>query len=113
PYPQLHESHDAVPKRYGWPHRHWHVVFLVRRALRRRRRLPLQSGQSRYRRRPWHILLAVAGVGPQLGWSFTVGRVAIDLNMRASREFAAQNRLEGWNAWFTVTASRAKRRAGN
>jgi len=55
----------------------------------------------------------VAGVGPQLGWSFTIGRVAIDLNMRAYREFAAQNRLEGWNAWLTVTASRAKHRPGN
>jgi hypothetical protein len=55
----------------------------------------------------------VAGVGPQLGWSTTIGGLAIDLNLRAYREFAAQGRLEGWNSWLTVTASRAKHRAGD
>jgi hypothetical protein len=54
----------------------------------------------------------VAGAGPQLGWSFTIGGLAIDLNLRAYMEFAAQNRPEGWNAWVTVTPSRVKHHAG-
>jgi hypothetical protein len=55
----------------------------------------------------------VAGAGPQLGWSFTIGRLAIDLNLRAYKEFAAQSRPEGWNAWLTVTPSRVKHHTGN
>jgi hypothetical protein len=54
----------------------------------------------------------VMGVGPQLGWSFTVGRLAIDLNVRAYWEFAAENRPEGWNAYLVVTPSRVKRDKG-
>jgi len=54
----------------------------------------------------------VAGVGPQVGWSFTIGRLAIDLNLRAYSEFAAENRPQGWNAWLVVTPSRVKRGGG-
>lgn len=55
----------------------------------------------------------VAGVGPQAGWSFTAGAVAIDVNLRGYKEFAAQNRPEGWNAWLTVSLSANRRQAGN
>jgi hypothetical protein len=51
----------------------------------------------------------VLGAGPQLGWSFTIGCLAIDLSVRAYWEFAAQNRPEGWNAYLVVTPSRVKR----
>lgn len=53
----------------------------------------------------------VAGVGPQAGWSFTAGPVAVDVNLRGYKEFAAQNRPEGWNGWLTVSLSAAKRQA--
>ena len=55
----------------------------------------------------------VAGAGPQAGWTFTVGRWAIDLNLRGYAEFAAENRPAGWNAWLVVTPSRIKRKASN
>ena len=51
----------------------------------------------------------VAGAGPQAGWSFVVGAVAVDLNLRGYKEFAAQNRPEGWNVWLTFSLSAAKR----
>jgi hypothetical protein len=51
----------------------------------------------------------VAGVGPQAGWSFQLGGVATDLSVRGYREFAAQNRPEGWNVYFTLSLSRARR----
>lgn len=54
----------------------------------------------------------VAGVGPQVGWSFTAGAVAVDVNVRGYKEFAAQNRPEGWNAWLTVSLSANRRQAG-
>ncbi len=54
----------------------------------------------------------VAGVGPQVGWSFTIGRLAIDLNLRAYGEFAAENRPQGWNAWLVVTPSWVNRKGG-
>jgi hypothetical protein len=51
----------------------------------------------------------VAGAGPQAGWSFALGPVAVDLNLRGYKEFAAQNRPEGWNVWLTFSLSAAKR----
>ena len=53
----------------------------------------------------------VAGAGPQAGWSFTAGAVAVDVNLRGYKEFAAQNRPEGWNGWLTVSLSAARRQA--
>jgi hypothetical protein len=47
----------------------------------------------------------VAGVGPQVGWSFNAGPVAAEVNLRGYKEFAAQNRPEGWNAWLTLSLS--------
>ena len=51
----------------------------------------------------------VAGVGPQLGWSVNVGGLATDLNILGYKEFAAQHRPEGWDVYFTVSLSRARR----
>jgi hypothetical protein len=51
----------------------------------------------------------VAGAGPQVGWSLQLGGLATDFNVRGYKEFAAQNRPEGWNIYFTVSLSRARR----
>jgi hypothetical protein len=52
----------------------------------------------------------VAGIGPQIGWSFPAGRMDGYVNLKGYHEFAAENRTEGWNLWLTVAFS--PRRAG-
>jgi hypothetical protein len=42
-----------------------------------------------------------------------VGGVALDLNLRGYKEFAAQNRPEGWNAYLTLSLSAARRNEKN
>jgi hypothetical protein len=50
----------------------------------------------------------VAGVGPQLNYFFPVSdKIQGVVNVKAYREFAAQNRPEGWNAWLTIAFSPA------
>ncbi|MGY8664242.1 transporter [Bradyrhizobium sp. UFLA05-109] len=49
----------------------------------------------------------VAGIGPQIGYLFPVGDLQGYVNVKAYREFAAQNRPEGWNAWVTFAISPA------
>ncbi len=55
---------------------------------------------------------SVAAAGPQVGYGFAIGRVEIDLNLRGYAEFAAENRPQGWNIWFTVSLSRARPSSG-
>jgi hypothetical protein len=50
----------------------------------------------------------VVGVGPQLGYNFTVGGRDMQMNGRAYYEIAGQNRPEGWSAWLTLTVAFAK-----
>ena len=45
----------------------------------------------------------VAGVGPQLGLIFPVGRQKAYANLKGHWEFDAKNRIEGWNVWLTVS----------
>lgn len=54
----------------------------------------------------------VAGAGPQVGWSFTAGGISADVNLRGYKEFAAENRPEGWNAYLTLSLSAAKKKRG-
>ena len=49
----------------------------------------------------------VVGVGPQMGFIFPVGDMQGYLNVKAYKEFAAENRPEGWNAWVTFVISPA------
>jgi hypothetical protein len=49
----------------------------------------------------------VAGVGPQIGYLFPVGNMQGYLNLKAYKEFDAENRPEGWNAWVTLVISPA------
>src|SRR5262249_11521151 len=47
----------------------------------------------------------VFGVGPQVGFLFPVGDLQGYLNLKAYKEFAAEHRPEGWNAWVTLSLS--------
>lgn len=49
----------------------------------------------------------VAGIGPQIGFIFPAGDMQGYLNLKAYKEFAAENRPEGWNAWLTLAFSPA------
>ena len=41
----------------------------------------------------------VVGVGPQVGFIFPVGEMQGYLNFKGYKEFAAENRPDGWNTW--------------
>ena len=47
----------------------------------------------------------VAGIGPQIGFIFPVGNMQGYLNFKGYKEFDAQSRPEGWNAWVTFAIS--------
>ena len=47
----------------------------------------------------------VFGVGPQIGFLFPVGDMQGYLNFKGYKEFAAENRPDGWNAWVTFSIS--------
>jgi len=50
----------------------------------------------------------IAGVGPQIGYIFPMGdKFQGYLNLKGYKEFAAQNRPEGWNTWLTFAISPA------
>ncbi len=44
----------------------------------------------------------VSGIGPQAGYQLTIGKRKAHLNIRGYKEFYAQNRPKGWNAWLTI-----------
>jgi hypothetical protein len=49
-----------------------------------------------------------AGIGPQLNYFFPVtDKIQGYVNVKAYREFAAENRPEGWNVWLTIAFSPA------
>jgi hypothetical protein len=49
----------------------------------------------------------VLGVGPQIGYSIPFGDADGYLNLKAYKEFGAQDRPEGWKAWLTFALSNA------
>jgi hypothetical protein len=49
----------------------------------------------------------VVGVGPQVGFIFPVGEMQGYLNFKGYKEFAAEHRADGWNAWATLVISPA------
>ena len=52
-------------------------------------------------------LSRIAAVGPQLGFIFPSKTVQTFLSFKAFREFAADNRASGWNAWVILSFSPA------
>ena len=49
----------------------------------------------------------VMSIGPQIGFIFPVGNMQGYLNFKAYKEFAAEHRPDGWNAWVTFVISPA------
>jgi hypothetical protein len=49
----------------------------------------------------------VFGLGPQLGYIFPIGDKQGYLNFKGYKEFASENRPEGWNVWVTFNISNA------
>lgn len=50
----------------------------------------------------------VGGIGPQIGYGFSISKEWQGyFNLKGYREFAAQNRPDGWNAWLTFAISPA------
>ena len=49
----------------------------------------------------------VATIGPQIGFIFPVGIMQGFPNIKGYKEFAAENRPDGWNAWVTFVISPA------
>ena len=49
----------------------------------------------------------VFGIGPQLTYIFPLGDAQGVLNLKGYKEFAAENRAEGWNVWLTFAISPA------
>ncbi len=45
----------------------------------------------------------VAGIGPQIGFIVPLGSASGYVNIKGYKEFAAENRPEGWNAWLTFS----------
>jgi hypothetical protein len=49
----------------------------------------------------------VFGAGPQVGYIFPLGEMQGYLNVKGYKEFAAENRPDGWNVWVTLAISTA------
>lgn len=50
----------------------------------------------------------VLGIGPQIGYNFPIGSAAQGyINLKGYKEFAAQNRPDGWNLWLTLVITPA------
>jgi hypothetical protein len=49
----------------------------------------------------------VVGVGPQVGFIFPIGNMQGYLNFKGYKEFAAEKRPDGWDAWVTFVISPA------
>lgn len=49
----------------------------------------------------------IAGIGPQIGYLFPVGDMQGYVNLKGYKDFAAENRPEGWDLWLTFALSPA------
>jgi hypothetical protein len=49
----------------------------------------------------------VLGAGAQVGYIIPMGKLQGYVNLKAYKEFAAENRAYGWNAWLTFAISEA------
>jgi hypothetical protein len=49
----------------------------------------------------------VSAIGPQLGYIIPLGELQGYVNLKAYKEFSAEHRADGWNAWLTFSISPA------
>lgn len=47
----------------------------------------------------------IAGIGPQMGFLFPLGGAQAFLGVKGYKEFANENRPDGWNLWVTLSLS--------
>jgi Putative MetA-pathway of phenol degradation len=99
-----------VPTTVASPCRLGRLALLRQQASARRRRLLPAAGDQRLRG-PASLggfRSRIAGIGPQIGYIFPMGdKMQGYINVKGYKEFAAQNRAEGWNAWLTFAISPA------
>lgn len=63
---------------------------------------PERGGDSGSGARLGDFKSRVYGIGPQVGFLFSLGGRQTYLNIKGYHEFDAKNRLEGWNTWLTL-----------
>lgn len=51
---------------------------------------------------------SVNGIGPQIGYTFQIGRKKYYANLRGYWEWGAKNRAEGWDVWLTLVVPLGK-----
>ena len=61
------------------------------------------TGDSGTGARLGDFMSRVNGIGPQIGYLFKIGEKDAYVNLKGYKEFNAQNRPEGWNAWLTLS----------
>jgi hypothetical protein len=107
------------------------LLCFFRPAVSERDRLPLDWGASQFVSKNVHVGLAgyyfqqltgdtgpgaklgdfkgrVAGIGPQIGFIIPLSKEYQGyLNVKGYKDFAAENRAEGWTAWVTFAISSA------
>lgn len=107
------------------------LLCFFRPAVSERDRLPLDWGASQFVSKNVHVGLAgyyfqqltgdtgpgaklgdfkgrVAGIGPQIGFIIPLSKEYRGyLNVKGYKDFAAENRAEGWTAWVTFAISSA------
>jgi hypothetical protein len=65
------------------------------------------SGDSGSGDRVGSFQSGVTGIGPQMAFIFPVGQMQGYLNLKVYKEFDAQDRPSGWNAWAVLSLSPA------
>jgi hypothetical protein len=65
------------------------------------------SGDSGSGDRVGSFQSGVTGIGPQMAFIFPVGQMQAYLNLKVYKEFDAQDRPSGWNAWAVLSLSPA------
>jgi len=85
---------DWAASKFLWKDLHVGLVGYYYQQLTADRGQPFAFGDFKSR---------VAAVGPQIGYLFPAGHVQGYINLKCYREFAVENRPEGWNTWVVLS----------
>ena len=99
------EYQNGVDFHFDWGASH----FLSKATLCRHGWLCVSADHGRFGAAPFlsGFKSRVFGIGPQIGYLFPIGDKQGYLNLKGYKEFAAENRPEGWNVWLTFAISNA------